>query len=727
MKKSKVSGCLGKIFRTIIFLLFAPVILKSVLTGIESFFSDSEGTASLAKGFTISAYKVTLDVGLDNKINVTEDITVDWNSTSHHGILKFTPEWLKYTGKDGKTIKRKSIVSNLASSSDPYTTDRIKKKARIRLGSPDKYVELGEKTYSINYVYNMGKDPYKGFDEFIFHAFGDYWGTEIRNAEVEINMPKNIEGYNVNFFMDKTRNYNVADYVDYIIEGNKLHAKFNQERHLEAQKLEYCSNSWNIDSEGNCIISDYQIKKLNKSFTVDIELPEGYFVGGSWNYGLFSLLISIVIFTLTGLSIFNWYKYGKNYPKQIKTIEFYPPQRLSSAEVGFIYGKHTSKKLTISLIVQLASKGYIKIEEIPNGKDKQIQITNLHPKPFEPITNNDKVQNRNIRVKKIKDADDASLSRKELVMMSYLFKTSDIKLLRANINKFLAVKDTLIKKGFIEVLEDNEFLRFTEADSEKEEYEKSREQYRKLKSEYDAAILQLPSLGNLEQIVYHRLFINDDVVILRKHLSLYRAFYDVEDALNQDLKDLIHDKLATKKMWSLVLSTIIVLVLSIISYKYVADLDPSWSILYRLSFGCVLLNFTFIFFMKRKTKYGEELIARVLGFREFLVTAEKDKLEALVEENPNYFYDILPYTYVLNISKKWIKKFENIKMPEIDMGRLNNSKGLDYIIYESISHPVAVSSSSCGSSGGSSGGSSCGGGCSSGGGGCSSCGGGSSW
>ena len=39
-------------------------------------------------------------------------------------------------------------------------------------------------------------------------------------------------------------------------------------------------------------------------------------------------------------------------------------------------------------------------------------------------------------------------------------------------------------------------------------------------------------------------------------------------------------------------------------------------------------------------------------------TVEKDKINELVEENPNYFYDILPYAYVLGVSDKWSKKFE---------------------------------------------------------------------
>ena len=114
--------------------------------------------------------------------------------------------------------------------------------------------------------------------------------------------------------------------------------------------------------------------------------------------------------------------------------------------------------------------------------------------------------------------------------------------------------------------------------------------------------------------------------------------------------------------------------------------------------------------MVKRTKYGEVISARVKGFRDFLVTAEKEKLESLVEKNPNYFYYILPYTYVLNISKKWIEKFQDIKMPENNMGNMNYLDG--DILFTSIASSVSFPASS--SSGGSSGG-------------CSSCGCGGSW
>ncbi len=672
-----------------------------------SFFSKAKAEEIIrADGYTISRYKVILDVKEDNKIDVTENIVINFTNPYKHGIYKFTPTWLEYTGKDGKTIKRNSKVINYRAEGDPYTLDTVKKKARIKIGSASEYVGEGEKTYIIKYTYDMGKDPYKGFDEFIFHAFGDYWGTKINNAEVEVNMPKSIENYKVNFFTDKYRKENVTRFVDYKVRGNQLKAKFNQYKYSGIEK--HCEQYDYLNAA--CQAYSSNPKGLEKSLTVDIELPEGYFTGGSWNYGYASMIISFIVFILTGSTIYKWQKYGKDYDKKAETVEFYPPEDLNSAEIGYIFNnKQANKKLTVSLIVSLASKGYIKIDEIKDKK-KKIQITNLIPKALKkPVLTED--FKRKINIRKLKDIDD-KLETDEETMMKFCFKNSNTKQLVTNIDKFLEVKDSLIKGGYIEIIEDNE----------KEiikEYEKKLEEYKKSNQNYSKKIETVPVLSKMEQIVYDTLFNTEDVVILSEHETFYLVFEQIRNELENNLKDKIHDKKASKQIGRTIIITILVLILSVISYGYVEDLDPRISILYTLSFVCILINAFFIFIMARKTEYGEAISARVKGFRHFLETAEKPKLEALVAENPQYFYNILPYTYVLNISKKWIKKFEDIKMPEIDMGNFDYGSDSSYSsLYDDVSFPVSSSSGGC---------SSCGGGCSSCGGGCSSCGGGGSW
>jgi uncharacterized membrane protein YgcG len=65
---------------------------------------------------------------------------------------------------------------------------------------------------------------------------------------------------------------------------------------------------------------------------------------------------------------------------------------------------------------------------------------------------------------------------------------------------------------------------------------------------------------------------------------------------------------------------------------------------------------------KSRTEYGREILGRVLGFKRFLETAEKQKLEMLLNENPTYFYKILPYTIVLGVSELWQDKFKDLSV-----------------------------------------------------------------
>lgn len=78
----------------------------------------------------------------------------------------------------------------------------------------------------------------------------------------------------------------------------------------------------------------------------------------------------------------------------------------------------------------------------------------------------------------------------------------------------------------------------------------------------------------------------------------------------------------------------------------------------------VLILFTKI--MPKRTPYGNEILGKLRGFKRFLETAEKPQLEALVNENPEYFYNILPYTYALGVSEVWMNQFETKAMQAPD-------------------------------------------------------------
>ena len=680
MKTKSNNGNSGQVivFCIILFFFFYIILYAS---------NSSGNTVSIADGYTISAYDVKLDVQEDLKVNVTEKITINWYNTNHHGIYKFTPEWYEYTSKDNKTIKRKSIISDYRSLDDPYTIDVVKKKKRIKIGSANSFVSYGDKLYTIAYTYDMGKDPFNGFDEFIFHAYGDYWGTDINNASMEIVLPKSFKKENIKFFADKYRKDDITSSMEISVIENTIKAKSKE--------------------------------PLKSALTFDIVLPDNYFVGGSFNYGVKSLISILVGIILTIITIITWYKYGKNHPKRVPTVEFYPPDNLSSAEIGYIYGNNNMKKLTISLVLSLASKGYIKIDT--EGK-KKIRITNCITEPKKPYIVKD-APKRKIEVQKLFKGDKyPDLSGDELTMMKYLFRTSDIHVIEANIDKFLKVKNALVSKGYLKIISDNndeiEDIVNNAKKNEKYEYEK----YQKELAEYNAKLENLPALNEYERCIFDNLISQGSSFYLSEHLTFYKLFGEIQSALESDIKEKIKDSKASSKIFGAIIRVILTAVCYIFAYSIFEDLDPRLFILYKVCLYCIPISIFFIIFMGRKTTYGEEIKAKVLGFRNFLIKVEKEQLERLVSQNPSYFYNILPYTYVLGISKKWVSKFEDIYYPQVDMGSFDYSNDSSYLSFcNNVYYPTPSYSSS------SSGCSSCGGGCSSCGGGCSSCGGGGSW
>ena len=61
----------------------------------------------------------------------------------------------------------------------------------------------------------------------------------------------------------------------------------------------------------------------------------------------------------------------------------------------------------------------------------------------------------------------------------------------------------------------------------------------------------------------------------------------------------------------------------------------------------------------KSEKYTKEL-GEIIGFKNFIALAEKDRLEKMLEDDPQYYYHILPYAQVLGVSDIWEKKFEGI-------------------------------------------------------------------
>lgn len=74
--------------------------------------------------------------------------------------------------------------------------------------------------------------------------------------------------------------------------------------------------------------------------------------------------------------------------------------------------------------------------------------------------------------------------------------------------------------------------------------------------------------------------------------------------------------------------------------------------------GLIILIFSR--YMPRKTKKGTLKNEELLGFREFIDRAEKDRIERLAKEDPTLFDRVLPYALVFGLEDKWAGAFKNM-------------------------------------------------------------------
>jgi uncharacterized membrane protein len=76
--------------------------------------------------------------------------------------------------------------------------------------------------------------------------------------------------------------------------------------------------------------------------------------------------------------------------------------------------------------------------------------------------------------------------------------------------------------------------------------------------------------------------------------------------------------------------------------------------------GIIVIIFSF--FMPKKTKKGAETREYILGLKDYLMVAEKDRIKFhnAPEKNPEHFEKLLPYAMVLGVEKEWAEQFKDI-------------------------------------------------------------------
>lgn len=618
--------------------------------------------------YVLDKYDINIKINEDNTFDVVETITAYFKKPKH-GIFRTIPLTNKITRLDGSKSTNRARITNLSVNSK-YKVSRENGNYKVQIGDANKTL-TGEQTYVIKYTYNLGKDKIKDYDELYYNIIGSEWDTVIGNITFTITMPKDFDSSKLGFSSGSTGSTDNSN-IKYTVSNNVISGKYNN------------------------------ILGKNEALTVRCELPDGYFSKAKDIIDPIIYIEFIIPLLFLLISFYLWCKFGKD-DKVIETVEFYPPEDFNSLEVGFLYKGYANNKDVTSLLIYLANKGYIKITET----EKKVLL----------------FKNKDFKITKLKEYDGNNINEKLFLKGLFLKQSSIISLF---LDKYEATSEDTLNEVTSSDLYDNFYITMNKISSNIDNKENKYKIYEKSASRKKIFIIlmiivtylliTIPPIilfGQIEIIPFAIIFPIMGFTVLC--ISVFGKTGSVTKTANN-----IYTKIFGL-IWGLGFGggPWLALVLPLLLQ------DTNYLTVYIIGLICILGMLLCLKLLPKRTKYGNEILGKIRGFKNFLETVEKDKLEALVEEHPTYFYDILPYTYVLGISDKWIKKFESISIvaPTWYAGNgdfnLNSFSSFinDTMSSAESSMSSSPSSSSNGSSGGSSGGGSSGGGSGGGGGG----------
>lgn len=372
--------------------------------------------------------------------------------------------------------------------------------------------------------------------------------------------------------------------------------------------------------------------------TLSITLPNNYFSNAS---EILSPVFYILFYASIVVGIIALILFLIKNKKDIlvSPVEFYPPDGLNPVEVAQILnGRATSKDIT-SLIVYFASKKYLKIVVDDN---------------------------KNITLVK-KGEIDSSAKPYEISLFQKLFEKEDV----LELNK---IKASSFSKE-MDNLPATIFKATTTAYIHRPVKKRFNSKNFKLTTAQVALSLFLFVLimfgyGYAQSGFTWFNIIYSGVILIGYVISLY--YYSKNSTANDRNKTIIF------LILSLLFAVLFVVSLTGLNNMSITKNYVQYIVGIVVVFG-LFLSANTISYSKEQINY----LGKIIGFKNFLLYSEKDKMKLLIKENPEYFFDVLPYAYVFGISDEFISHFESlgVGLPTNDYFSFNV---IDYLIFNSI-------------------------------------------
>lgn len=297
---------------------------------------------ALAQDFTISEFESSISVKKDSSITVKETLSVEFHRP-RHGIYRDIP--YRYQDSFGNSVTTPTDIISVTDGSDgkvKYKVSRTGNSIRVRIGDAKQYVS-GLRKYEITYRVQNAILFFDDHDELYWNATGNEWVAAIKKTRCLLS----LDG-------DKTKQYWASCYT------GRGGSRESACRYIPGDNfIEFITQKNLTPGEGLTIAYGWDKGLVSppsslKKFLWKLNL------GQNWVFALPLLSLTIMVIL--------WVRIGRDpRVRESVTVMYEPPSSggtpLAPAEVGAVIDEKLDPRDITATIVNLAVKGYLKIEE----------------------------------------------------------------------------------------------------------------------------------------------------------------------------------------------------------------------------------------------------------------------------------------------------------------------------------------------------------------------------
>lgn len=342
--------------------------MRALLTAVVVVLAGAAPAGAQASERIVS-FDATVEIQGDGSLRVTEVIRYDFGANDRRGILRDIP--VRFDYEPDSKYERLTTIDDISVSGGPGTPDDLAvedegRLKRLRIGDEDTTIR-GAHTYTISYRMRGALNAFEGHEELFWNGTGNYWPVPIEQASVTVRAPGTIT--QVACYAGPSGSRLTCDEASGS-GGSQARFAHRNLSSFEGLTVVVAMAKGSVRVPPPILDERWSPARAFEASTLSLGLTAGL-----------SLVLGLGLVRLLGrgrdrrwagspVDVVFGNEAGREesvplFDDSHDPVEYAPPEKIRPGQVGTLVDEHANPLDVTATIVDLAVRGFLRIEEIP--------------------------------------------------------------------------------------------------------------------------------------------------------------------------------------------------------------------------------------------------------------------------------------------------------------------------------------------------------------------------